>query len=55
MIPSREFWTVRTLGQMAKAKLCRQNHTTKHTHTQSQKEKKKKIYTYLKFKNGREQ
>ena len=26
--------TDRTLGQMAKAKLYRQNHTKKHTHTQ---------------------
>ena len=35
-------WTDRTLGQMVKANLYRQNHTKKHTHTQSQKEKKKK-------------
>ena len=35
----------RTLGQMVKAKLYRQNHTKKHTHTHSQKEKKeKKLY-----------
>ena len=27
---------------MVKKKLCRQNHTTKHTHTHSQKEKKEK-------------
>ena len=41
--------TDRTLGQMAKAKLYRQNHTKKHTHTQSQKEKKEKnIYIYIK-------
>ena len=40
-------WTVRTLGQMAKAKLYRQNHTKKHTHTHSQTEKKK-IYIYIK-------
>ena len=32
----------RTLGQMVKAKLYRQNHTQKHTHTHSQKEKKGK-------------
>ena len=39
--------TDRTLGQMVKAKLYRQNHTKKHTHTHSQKEKKKKyIYIY---------
>ena len=45
--------TDRTLGQMVKAKLYRQNHTKKHVHTHSQKEKKKKnIYI---FKNGREQ
>ena len=38
-------WTDRTLGQMVKAKLYRQNHTKKHTHTHSQKDKKeKKIY-----------
>ena len=30
----------RSLGQMVKAKLYRQNHTQKHTHTPSQKEKK---------------
>ena len=41
--------TDRTLGQMVKANLYRQNHTKKHTHTYSQKEKKEK-----KFK-GREQ
>ena len=42
--------TVRTLGQMSKAKLYRQNHPKKHTHTHSQKEekeKKKKIYIYI--------
>ena len=38
--------TDRTLGQMVKAKLYRQNHTKKHTHTHSQKEKKEKIYIY---------
>ena len=37
----------RTLGQMVKAKLYRQNHTKKHTHTHSQKEKKEKIYILL--------
>ena len=37
--------TDRTLGQMVKAKLYRQNHTEKHTHTHSQKLKKgKNIY-----------
>ena len=34
--------TVRTLWQMAKAKLYRQNHTKKHKHTHSGKEKKEK-------------
>ena len=34
--------TDRTLGQMVKAKLYRQNHTKKHTHLHSQKEKKEK-------------
>ena len=34
--------TDRTLGQMVKAKLYRQNHTQKHTHTHSEKEKKGK-------------
>ena len=32
--------TDRTLGQMVKGNLYRQNHTQKHTHTHSQKEKK---------------
>ena len=36
--------TDRTLGQMVKAKVYRQNHTKKHTHTHSQKEKKENIY-----------
>ena len=40
-------WTDKTLGQMVKAKLYRQNNTKKHTHTHSQKEKKEKIYIYL--------
>ena len=39
--------TDRTLGQMVKAKLYRQNHTQKHTHTDSEKEKKGKIYIYI--------
>ena len=34
--------TDRTLGEMVKAKLYRQNHSKKHTHTHSQKEKKEK-------------
>ena len=39
--------TDRTLGQMVKSKLYRQNHIKKHTHTQSQKEKKEKnIYIF---------
>ena len=37
-----EKWTYRTLGQMVKAKLYRQNHTEKHIHTHSQKEEKEK-------------
>ena len=36
----------RTLGQMVKAKLYRENHTKKHTHTHSQKRGKGKIYIY---------
>ena len=46
----------RTLGQMVKAKLYRQNLTQKHTRTHSQKEEKEKesIYIYKKTK-GREQ
>ena len=36
----------RTLGQMVKVKLYRENHTQKHTHTHSQKEKKEKTYIY---------
>ena len=40
--------TDRTLGQMVKAKLYRQNHTKQHTHTYSQEEKKeKKSYIYI--------
>ena len=44
--PKKKNRTDRTLGQMVKAKLYRQNHTKKHIHTYSQKEKKerKKIY-----------
>ena len=38
--------TDRTLSQMVKAKLYRQNLRKKHTHTHSQKEKKKK-YIYI--------
>ena len=34
-------WTDRTLRQMVKAKLHRQNHTKKHTHTHSQKRKRR--------------
>ena len=41
--------TVRTLGQMTKAKLYRQNHTKKHTHGHSQKEKKGKKFIYIKI------
>ena len=46
----RKKQTDRTLGQMVKANLYRQNHTKKHTHTHSQKEKKEKknIYIYKK-------
>ena len=39
--------TDRTLGQMVKAKLYRENHTQKHTHTHSHKEKKGKKYIYI--------
>ena len=39
--------TFRTLGQMVKAKLYRQDHTKKQTHTHSQKEKMQKIYIYI--------
>ena len=45
---NKKNWTDRTLGQMVKAKLYRQNHTKKHTHTHSQKEKKENIYIYKK-------
>ena len=44
---NKQKWTDRTLGQMVKAKLYRQNHTKKHTHTPSQKEKKEKYYISL--------
>ena len=43
---TKKKWIDRTLGQMVKAKLYRQNHTKKHTHTHSQKVKRKK-YIYL--------
>ena len=39
--------TDRTLGQMVKANLYRENHTKKYTHTHSQKEKKGNIYIYI--------
>ena len=39
--------TDRTLGQMVKAKLYRQNPTKKHIHTHSEKEKKEKKYIYI--------
>ena len=38
----KKYLTNRTLGQMVKAKLYRQNHTEKHTHTYLQKEEKQK-------------
>ena len=40
--------TDRTLGQIVKAKLYRQNHTKKHTPTHSQKEEEKYVYLYIK-------
>ena len=40
--------TDRTLREVVKANLYRQNHTKKHTHTHSQKETKKKKYLYSK-------
>ena len=42
----RKKWTVRTLGQMVKAKLFRQNHTKKH-HIHTHK-KEKKMHMYIK-------
>ena len=47
--------TDRTLRQMVKAKLYRQNHTKKHTHTHSQNEKKGNIYIYIYKKKERNQ
>ena len=46
--------TDRTLGEMIKVKLYRQNLTKRHTHTHSKKEKKgeKKIYIYIKRKRA---
>ena len=38
----KEKWTDRTVGQMVKAKLYREDDTKKHVHTHSQKEKKEK-------------
>ena len=40
-------WTDRSLWQLVKAKLYRQNHTKKHTHAHSQKEKKENKYVYI--------
>ena len=37
---TKEKWTERTLGQIVKANLYRQNHTKKNTDTHSEKEKK---------------
>ena len=37
----------RTLGQMVKARLYRQNHTKKHTHTLTKREKEKSVYIYI--------
>ena len=46
----------RTLGQMVKAKLYRQNHTKKRTYTHSQIAKKENIYIFIyKKEKGREQ
>ena len=44
--------TDKTLGQMVKAKLYRQNHKTKHTHTHSQKEKKEKNIYIKKYEDS---
>ena len=47
--------TDRTIEQMVKAKLYRQNHMKKHTHTHSQRGKKeKKIYIYKKKEESNE-
>ena len=46
--------TDRTLGQMVKGKLYRQNHAKKHTDTHSQNEKKGKKNLYIE-KKGSEQ
>ena len=46
--------TNRTLGQIVKAKLYRQNHTKKHTHTHSEKEKKGEIYIDIKMEESNE-
>ena len=40
--------TDRTLGQVVKAKIYRQNHPKKHTHTQRKRKRKKKLYIYKK-------
>ena len=44
--PKNKKCIVRTVGQMVKSKLYRQNHTKNHTHAHSQKEKKDK-YIYI--------
>ena len=46
-------WTDRTLGQMVKAKVCRENHIKSiHIHTDKRR-KRKNMYIYIK--KGREQ
>ena len=39
--------TDRSVGQMVKAKLYRQNHRKKHAYTHPQREKKEKKYIYF--------
>ena len=43
---TKKQWTDRTLGQMVKANLYRQNHRKKHTHTHKKRKMKKNIYIY---------
>ena len=45
-------WTDRTLGQMVKAKLYKENYTKQHTHTHKKRKRKNiHIYLYIKKRN----
>ena len=52
---TKKKWTDRTLGQMVKANVYRQNHRKKHTHNRKMRKRKKYIYILYIYKKGREQ